>query len=96
LDTVISTALRELEPSRPEAIAIDGKTVRSTRCDEDHEQKLILFAALHTQRETARYLVQEKGADYLFTVKENQPELKKRIEALFPERLLSLSPSDDR
>lgn len=138
LDTVISTALKEREPSCPEAIAIDGKTVRSTRCDEDHEQKLILFAALahdravvkhqvevseksneipavpelldpleldgvlvsadalHTQRETARYLVQEKGADYLFTVKANQPELKKRIEALFPERLFSLRPSDHR
>jgi hypothetical protein len=31
--------------------------------------------ALHTQRETARYLVEDKGADYLFTVKENQPTL---------------------
>ena len=31
--------------------------------------------ALHTQRETARYLVEDKGADYLFTVKENRPTL---------------------
>jgi hypothetical protein len=31
--------------------------------------------ALHTQRETARYLVEDKEADYLFTVKENQPTL---------------------
>lgn len=29
--------------------------------------------ALHTQTETARILVQEKGADYLMTVKGNQP-----------------------
>jgi len=31
--------------------------------------------ALHTQHETARYIVEDKGADYLFTVKENQPTL---------------------
>jgi hypothetical protein len=31
--------------------------------------------ALHTQHETARYLVEDKEADYLFTVKENQPTL---------------------
>jgi len=31
--------------------------------------------ALHTQRETARYIVEDKEADYLFTVKENQPTL---------------------
>jgi len=31
--------------------------------------------ALHTQRETARFLVEDKGADYLFTVKENQATL---------------------
>lgn len=31
--------------------------------------------ALHTQHETARYIVEDKEADYLFTVKENQPTL---------------------
>ena len=31
--------------------------------------------ALHTQRATARYLVEDKAADYLFTVKENQSTL---------------------
>lgn len=31
--------------------------------------------ALHTQRETARYIVEDKAADYLFTVKENQSTL---------------------
>jgi hypothetical protein len=35
--------------------------------------------ALHTQTETARYLVEDKHADYLFTVKENQPTLKQDI-----------------
>jgi hypothetical protein len=31
--------------------------------------------ALHTQTETARFLVEDKKADYVFTVKENQPTL---------------------
>jgi Domain of unknown function (DUF4338)/DDE_Tnp_1-associated/Transposase DDE domain len=35
--------------------------------------------ALHTQTETARYLVEDKHADYVFTVKDNQPTLKQDI-----------------
>jgi predicted transposase YbfD/YdcC len=35
--------------------------------------------ALHTQKETARYVVEVKKADYLFTVKDNQPTLKQDI-----------------
>lgn len=35
--------------------------------------------ALHTQTETARYLVEDKHADYLFPVKDNQPTLRQDI-----------------
>ena len=35
--------------------------------------------ALHAQTETARYIVEVKQADYLFTVKDNQPTLKQDI-----------------
>ncbi|HEV2729907.1 MAG TPA: ISAs1 family transposase [Terriglobales bacterium] len=35
--------------------------------------------ALHTQNDTARYVVEAKKADYLFTVKDNQPTLKQDI-----------------
>lgn len=38
--------------------------------------------ALHTQRETARYIVEEKDAHYAFTVKDNQPTLRDDIETL--------------
>lgn len=38
--------------------------------------------SLHTQIETARYLVEDKKADYVFTVKDNQPTLKQDIEDL--------------
>jgi len=36
--------------------------------------------ALHTQRETARHLVADRGADYVFTVKGNQPKLRAACE----------------
>jgi hypothetical protein len=38
--------------------------------------------AMHTQKDTARFVVEEKHADYLFTVKDNQPTLKQDIESL--------------
>lgn len=38
--------------------------------------------ALHTQVATARYLVEDKKADYVFTVKDNQPTLKQDIATL--------------
>jgi len=39
------------------------------------EGRVVTADALHTQRETARFLVEEKGAHYLFTVKDNQKTL---------------------
>ena len=38
--------------------------------------------ALHTQTDTARFLVEAKHADYVFTVKDNQPTLRDDIAAL--------------
>jgi predicted transposase YbfD/YdcC len=44
---------------------------------------LVTADALHVQKETARYLVEDKGADYLFTaVKDNQPSLFAALDAL--------------
>ena len=50
--------------------------------DVDLAGAVILADALHTQRETARFIVEDKHADYLFTVKENQPSLFDAINAL--------------
>ncbi len=44
--------------------------------------RVITADALHTQVKTARFIVKEKQADYLFTVKENQPTLRDDIAAL--------------
>jgi hypothetical protein len=43
---------------------------------------VVTLDALHTQKGTARYLVEEKHADYIFIAKNNQPTLKEDIEDL--------------
>ena len=43
--------------------------------------RVVTADALHTQRETARFLVEEKGAHYLFTVKDNQKTLANDLKA---------------
>ena len=43
---------------------------------------LVTADAMHTQREHARFLVEEKGADYLFQIKDNQPRLLARVKAI--------------
>src|SRR5437868_15518797 len=43
------------------------------------EGALITADALHTQTESASYIVEQKKADYLFIVKENQPTLHQDI-----------------
>lgn len=48
----------------------------------DIEGAIVTADALHTQKEIANYLVEEKKADYLFTVKENQPTLLEDIKCL--------------
>ena len=44
--------------------------------------RVVTADALHTHVETARYLVEDKRAHYLFTVKDNQPTLKADIAGL--------------
>jgi hypothetical protein len=43
------------------------------------EGAVVTADAMHAQKETARYVVEVKKADYLFTVKDNQPTLKQDI-----------------
>ena len=38
--------------------------------------------AMHTQQDFARYLIEQKHADYVLTVKDNQPRLKKHLAQL--------------
>ncbi len=48
----------------------------------DIEGAIVTADALHTQKEIAEYLVEEKKAHFLFTVKENQPTLLEDIKCL--------------
>jgi hypothetical protein len=50
----------------------------------DLDGRKVSLDALHTQDQTARELVLEHGADYLLTVKDNQPTIKANIEKLIP------------
>ena len=43
------------------------------------EGTVVTADALHTQKKTARFLVEEKNADYLFIAKDNQPTLRQDI-----------------
>jgi predicted transposase YbfD/YdcC len=44
---------------------------------------VVTLDAMHAQRDTARYLVENKGAEYIFTaVKDNQPKLFDALDAL--------------
>lgn len=54
------------------------------------EGAVVTADAMHTQKATATYVVEEKSADYVFTVKDNQPSLLEAIEDL---NLVAFPPS---
>jgi hypothetical protein len=65
-------------------IAVDDQTNEIPKLPElleplPLEGAVVTADALHTQQQTARYIVEIKKADYLFTVKDNQPTLRQDI-----------------
>jgi predicted transposase YbfD/YdcC len=50
--------------------------------DTDVAGAVFTMDALHAQRETARYLVKQRNAHYLITIKDNQPSLAAQLRAL--------------
>jgi hypothetical protein len=74
---------------------VDTKTNEITQVEPlletlDIKERVITLDAMHTQTKTATYIVERKEADYLFTVKDNQPTLRSDIAAL---NLEKFSPS---
>ena len=57
------------------------------------EGMLVTADALHTQTQTARIIVQERGADYLMTVKGNQPTVEDTVRQLQAGLTRAFSPS---
>ena len=56
------------------------------------EGSLVTADALNTQTETARIIVQERGADYLFTVKGNQKGVSENVRQLYQSLAHAFSP----
>jgi len=66
---------------------VDGKTneikaFRPTLDPVDLEGRVVTADAMHAQKDHASYLVEQKKADYLFTVKANQKTLLEDIKML--------------
>lgn len=59
----------------------------------DLEGRFVSLDALHTQTETGLALVQEHGAHYILTVKDNQPGIHETIKKLLPEIAAAFPPS---
>jgi len=62
----------------------------------DLDGTLVTADAMHTQSETARIVVQEKGGEYLFTVKGNQQGVADNARALYENLSDAFSPSAPR
>ena len=58
------------------------------------EGSLVTADALHTQSETARIIVQERGGDFLLPVKGNQPGLAQNLQQLSQSLARAFSPSN--
>jgi len=80
---IVDTKTNEIPVARQlfNKLALDGRKVS--------------LDARHTQTQTARELVLEHGADFLLTVKDNQPTLKANIEKLVTAPPADFSPSRD-
>ncbi|PRY18871.1 ISAs1 family transposase [Pseudosporangium ferrugineum] len=82
-------------------IDVDGKTNEITRFVPlldglDLAGAIITADALHTQREHARWLAEEKKAGYVFVVKRNQPRLYRQVKALPWAKIPALDTTRDR
>lgn len=60
----------------------------------DIKGRVVTADAMHTQKETARFIVDEKRADYVFIVKDNQKTLRDDIAALDASDFFSGTPDD--
>lgn len=79
-----------------EAVAVGSNEIPAVQAvlrQVDLDGSLVTADALNTQTETARIVVQEKGGDYLFTVKGNQPGVAANVQQLYSSLSRAFSPS---
>jgi hypothetical protein len=60
------------------------------------EDSLVTADALHTQAVTARIVVQDRGADFLFTVKGKQPGIAQNVQPLYQSSWHGFSPASQK
>jgi len=58
--------------------------------------RLVSLDAMHTQHQTAGQIVLEAGADYLLTLKDNQPTLLETAQTLLPSAFFPSGPAGAR
>ena len=58
--------------------------------------RLVSLDALHTQHRTAGLIVMDAGADYLLTLKDNQPTLTQTAQTLIPSAFFPSGSRGDR
>jgi hypothetical protein len=80
--SVPSGRVHGVQPVKPATNEITAARQLIDRCE--LEGRLVSLDAIHTQAETARQLVLDKGADYLLTLKENQATLLQTAQTLVP------------
>lgn len=81
IDTETGVTLGQLEvPDKTNEIPMAPKLLEPLAL----KGKTVIADALHTQQNFARFLAEVKDADYVFTVKGNQPDLLDDIKACFP------------
>ncbi|AVH60426.1 hypothetical protein C4B68_36755 [Streptomyces dengpaensis] len=64
--------------------------------DTDLADAVVAVDALHAQKDHARYLVEDRGAHYLLSVKNNQPNLARQLKKLPWNQVPVLGKSRDR
>jgi hypothetical protein len=88
LNVVTAVTVPSLHYLGSEVVAAKTNEIPAVRalCERlELEGRLVSIDALHTQTETARQIVLERGGDYLMTVKANQPALVAAVQARVPD-----------
>jgi len=87
---VTAIAVPSLRPLGVEVVADKSNEITALRTlveRLDLDGRLVEMDALHTQDETVQKLLYEKGADYIVTLKANQPTLLATAQTLLPENV---------
>ena len=93
---VSAYSLRDGRWLRSEPVAEGSKEIPAAQrllARVEIEGSLVTADAQHTQTATARIVVQDRGADFLFTVKGNRPGIAQNVQPLYRSSAHGFPPS---